>query len=339
MHPECPDYDLCEKCESSPRSVHSEDHPMLKTKVPLHVEATSTMNVNGEVAMSSDPRGNAHRLRPQQLHQSGKNGIRGSRGSAAERREPYSRWYQQREHVTVAQSPIDPTLQTSAAAEPNIPGSYNITKNIYDQDDSVSNLAAPFVPDNKLKEELESVPEVQSTEGEVEEWSDKQGVTEKSAAKAENRNPAITESGPIKPPVTPLDIFSWVRHVTIHPGFTLPVGAEFTKTWSLKHFASGREYDFEKVKLVHKSEGLLGEACKCAVEFKRFDILAEEELEVAVHGLKVPDMPGQEIVEVWRFEDDKGVEYGQPLRLRWDRLLSVASELMTNQLHRPGIQV
>ena len=32
MHPECPDYDLCEDCEAFPIAVHPSNHPMLKMK-------------------------------------------------------------------------------------------------------------------------------------------------------------------------------------------------------------------------------------------------------------------------------------------------------------------
>ena len=34
MHPECPDYDLCEDCEAFPIAVHPSNHPMLKMKTP-----------------------------------------------------------------------------------------------------------------------------------------------------------------------------------------------------------------------------------------------------------------------------------------------------------------
>jgi len=34
MHPECPDYDLCERCEAMPIPVHPETHPLLKMKSP-----------------------------------------------------------------------------------------------------------------------------------------------------------------------------------------------------------------------------------------------------------------------------------------------------------------
>lgn len=44
MHPECPDYDLCEKCEASPFAVHPESHPMLKTKTPLRVNVQSSFD-------------------------------------------------------------------------------------------------------------------------------------------------------------------------------------------------------------------------------------------------------------------------------------------------------
>ena len=34
MHPECPDYDLCESCEAFPIPVHPSNHPVLKMKTP-----------------------------------------------------------------------------------------------------------------------------------------------------------------------------------------------------------------------------------------------------------------------------------------------------------------
>ncbi|KDR85758.1 hypothetical protein GALMADRAFT_234824 [Galerina marginata CBS 339.88] len=40
MHPDCPDYDLCENCESLPISVHPDNHPMLKMKAPESVIPT-----------------------------------------------------------------------------------------------------------------------------------------------------------------------------------------------------------------------------------------------------------------------------------------------------------
>ncbi len=306
MHPECPDYDLCEKCEASPFPVHPENHPMLKTKIPLRVDVTSSMDVAGEIAMSTGPRGHGHHRRAHQPSQTGRGDcFRGTR-NGLERRGLYSRWNQHREHVTVAQSMDNAAIQPSSIAEPSCPGSYHATKNIYDQDESVSNLAAPIVPDNKCKEEMETIPDVESTRGEVEEYT----------IKTEPDSVTLVCSSPTKESVTPLDIFSWVRNVTILPGCTLPAGAEFTKTWAMKHFASGQDYDVKTFKLVHTSEGVLGAACKVAVQFSQLDVEAGKHFEVSIHGLKVPDTPGKEITEAWRFKDDKGVEYGQPLRLR-----------------------
>ena len=37
MHAECPDYDLCQNCESLPIAVHPPNHPMLKMKTPYTV--------------------------------------------------------------------------------------------------------------------------------------------------------------------------------------------------------------------------------------------------------------------------------------------------------------
>ena len=71
------------------------------------------------------------------------------------------------------------------------------------------------------------------------------------------------------------------------------------------------------LKLKHCSNGELGPACKALVQIKREDVKEDEEVEVSIEGLKVPEGSGlTEIVEFWRFVDEKGVEYGQPLRIR-----------------------
>ncbi len=40
MHPTCPDFDLCERCEAHPISVHPDNHPLLKMKSPETVIPT-----------------------------------------------------------------------------------------------------------------------------------------------------------------------------------------------------------------------------------------------------------------------------------------------------------
>ena len=356
MHPECPDYDLCEKCEASPFPVHPENHPMLKTKIPLRVDVSSTMDVAGEIAMNNGPRGHHHRRGHREPYPSA-----AWRRRADARCRADARWNQPREHVMQAQ-PIDDWVSPSPTpTEPTFPGSYQSTRNIYDQDELSAHLAAPIIPDNRphaqegrmlcemMRGNLHEGVDFQEA-GILEEWlirerdsiagdeavgrevSDHSEVANHEAA-VENEedvkreeslggvtsnavDTAVVAKPSTKEPVTPLDIFSWVRHMTITPGCVLPAGAEFTKTWRLKHFASGSEYEFETVKLVHQSEGLLGPACKPVVEYNRGDVKEGGEFEVSIHGLRVPDLPGREIVEHWRFEDAKGVAYGQPLRLR-----------------------
>lgn len=117
-------------------------------------------------------------------------------------------------------------------------------------------------------------------------------------------------------PVGPHDIFTWVRHVTIPAGTVLPAGAEFTKTWRVRHYASGSEYNFDKLRLVHTTEGKLGPACKTAQVVFPSDIVNGGDVEVSIAGLIVPEEPGKEITEQWRWEDAQGVVYGQPLRVR-----------------------
>lgn len=79
MHPECPDYDLCDNCEAFPIAVHPSNHPMLKMKtadtvVPTVyrvgqtsvIEPTTVVNeqqtsINTSRSPDSTPSGTAHK--------------------------------------------------------------------------------------------------------------------------------------------------------------------------------------------------------------------------------------------------------------------------------------
>ncbi|WVW85664.1 hypothetical protein I302_107702 [Kwoniella bestiolae CBS 10118] len=336
MHPSCPDYDLCEACESSPHEVHPVDHPMLKMKLPLKLNFSSHFEPPSDNETTS--RGNGHRPARRghpHAHERRVNGDAfGPRraGCWRQHESPDGSRLGRRNHVNSATStpqaegastPRSPVVTGTPQVqekeiEPVIPGGF-VTRNLYDTQDSVGNLSAPLTPDNKV---VESEPELATL-------SSAQAITEAVPALTKavqdiilESSSSATRSGVATPkePVTPLDIFSWVRHLTIPPGCTLPPGAEFTKSWKVKNFASGQEYGFDKVRLVLKSDGVLGDASREAkVEYKRDEVKDGDELVVTIPGLKVSEDAerGQEIVEFWRFEDESGVAYGQPLRLRF----------------------
>lgn len=328
MHPDCPDYDLCEKCECSPFPVHPETHPMLKTKVPLRIDAQTVLDSADVIptrraskAFETFRQARTNRATP----------------VAVECVIPPS----------TVQGPNQPTpltapaMEPKAEDEPRVPGGYVVKEMSETKEKSFDPLicgtAASHVAVSATNAHnvtplpaalSEEKTDVDSAVNKLEAMSIVEAVEPEANVHVAVVNERVEPKQPLTqvakspsvPPtlaVTPLDVCSWVRHQTMGPGSALPAGAEFTKTWRMKHFANGSEYDFNELRLVLKSRGDCGEACENVnVVLKKDDIKNDDEIEVSIHGLRVPDTPGQEIVEQWRFEDENGVQYGQPLRLR-----------------------
>jgi next-to-BRCA1 protein 1 len=269
---------------------------MLKTKIPLRVDHTSTIDHAAEVMTSR-----------------GFGGHRRGPCSTAPDNTHGKKWRWHNDHRLFQAEPAGPAL----------PGGFAVEQ----VEEMPSALSAPLVPDSEPVD-TPTGPETRATQH-IEDVSEvvvpapaQQPVKEVVEAKdvAEIKDVAEVKDEPAerpKAPVSPLDIFSWARHVTIPAGCILPAGAEFTKTWKVKHFASGDEYDFDEVRLVHQSGGkMLGDGVNPDIRFKRTEIIENAEVEISMYGLRVPNTPGEEIIEHWRFEDKNGVKYGQPLRLR-----------------------
>ncbi|KAL7423864.1 hypothetical protein Q5752_001449 [Cryptotrichosporon argae] len=333
MHPECPDYDLCEKCEAKPVEIHPDSHPMLKIKLPLRVEVRS--RIEDEVYTTSAMRHQGRRGNngPHPCHRpsrpwgppSTRLDAFGPRRGRHPHDHPWMHSHQAREHVTMA--------------DPVIPGAYRESGNIVDQDEEASaSLASPIVPDNKSDIKVDPAGFEVTTEPEVKKEVEAPApTTPTKPAPAYAAVDGQQVSAIQREPPTPLDIFTHVRHVTILPGTRLLPGTTFTKVWRLKHFAPGSDYAFDEVRLVLKSAGALGDACKVGISFAQADVREDDEIEVAIEGLKVPNLPGDEIVEEWRFEHE-GVAYGQPLRLRVtvDKLKSGESSLAASSVILPA---
>lgn len=331
MHPNCPDYDLCEKCEAAPFAVHPDNHPMLKTKVPLKIDAKSTLDHAAEVLTSRGFGG--HRRGPCSTAPDNAQGRKW-------RTYNDHRYNQRREHASSSTcppfnpAPVEPRIAV-CPAKPDAIAAPVIDSDTLDKFLKLSSkLAEPMIPDNKKGKEVEvQSPVVADVAKTVESMCEAVkavtlNVVEPAPtveAPVDNSTPKASPSTPAPAapastaatiPVTPLDIFSWARHVTIPAGCILPPGAEFTKTWKVKHFASGSEYAFERVRLVHKGQGVLGAAVNKDISFDNSDVVDDAEVEISIPGLVVPETPGDEIIEWWQFEDENGVVYGQPLRLR-----------------------
>lgn len=318
MHPDCPDYDLCEKCEALPFNTHPENHPMLKTKVPLKVDFKSSITPGRDVTglvgavkeisdMVAKTVQDGKKIAEQEVKAATEevNKARGVAGAEVNKARATAEAEVARAKALaeseVAKAKADAIArgQGLATAARAIGGTWN----------------AALHESHKLVEaEMTKALEDLMARGRAVSDAVRGGapVTEVQTAAAGVQVPPTEER---KEPSTPLDICSWVRHVTIAPGCILPVGAEFTKTWKMKHFADGADYDFGVLTLKHKSGGELGAAVNTLVQIKREDVKEDAEMEISIEGLVVPSASG-EVVEFWRFEDEQGREYGQPLRLR-----------------------
>ncbi|WVN85881.1 uncharacterized protein L203_101033 [Cryptococcus depauperatus CBS 7841] len=319
MHPSCSDYDLCEKCEASPLPVHPNSHPMLKIKVPARVNFRSSFQSKDHLEVTSHQPCNQHQKRFSctrlRGHSQAHGDAFGSRRAGQWRQSdpsPAPYYKPVREHVTLAGPPDVPS---EGATTVRIPQTYlaECKASVVDgrNQDKQADAYTPEAVSPMMADMTSFIPKCVND-------------TAVNTPKAE-----VIDSIGIKEPIGPLDIFSFVRHSTIPPGTAVPAGTIFTKVWKFTHFASGKEYDFESVKLVHQSRGADSSGLTgCDVDHKiTKDEIKEGEGEIKIVGLRVPDKPGEEVSECWRFVDEKGVEYGQPFKLR----ITVSEDLMQSK--------
>lgn len=319
MHPSCPDYDLCENCETAPNGIHPNNHPMLKIKTPLRVHFKSSYSqkshsgiqvhdsLTGELSVK--PSRHAHGQGHRHHHHRNREEKTATATATHAHGDVFGKrkggdWCQHKET-----SPC-PAL-AKYVSEIFIPAANDVSQEVQEEKEEKG----------KGKEkEMESLAETPRAEN-------KEFVLPPRAAAPFPPSASAAAAAAAKESVGPLDIFSFVRHVTIVPGTSLPAGTVFTKIWKYKHFASGSEYPFSTVRLVRQtktetetedggnSHGIQIQGPEVKMEVKVDDVKEGEEGEVRIEGLKVPDRKGKEVRESWRFVDENGVQYGQPFRL------------------------
>jgi len=333
VHPDCKDYDMCDDCHASPLNTHPREHPILKLSEPMDLKVLS--RVRREMRRGD--------FRPGRSCDYGRREGEYRTLTRQERDEAMSTW-QCRDHSTFWKCEESRIMwhESKMRTDPPAPLEYDFGDDIKQEEGASYPEAGPS-NSTEIDRTLESTPPtvidenapgshsdiikcyiwpetlaICPTKPEEDQCIDPSIDTETPAI-----NPSIDTETPHGSPVaeitTPSNdaIFTGVTDVTIPAGCSLPVGAEFTKTWSMKHLVSGHEYKFDQLRLVHESGGLLGEACNIKLAFTQDDIKTGERVEVSIAGLKVPDLPEQQVVEQWRFRDVDGTAYGEPLRLRY----------------------
>ena len=355
VHPTCEDYDLCDNCHSSPLNLHPREHPILKLSAPVDIDFVS--RIRGETVPGKfrpaqhacdfakregeyTPWIKSHRdammITWDQLkckdHKSFEEceraRIRGYVGKGVLQGPGQKRSSQdgtppkrvklslpdvediKQEDVNLNQAgpssamEIDEPLEAKSSAlglDEFEPGSHPDIIKCYMYPPTLA--VCPVKPEQEERPMTPFIDPSIDTETPTQAYATEEILTPSNDA-----------------------IFASVQDVTIPAGCSLPVGAEFTKTWSMKHLVSGHEYKFDQLRLVHESKGLVGEACHTHLAFNQDDIKTGEKVEVSIAGLKVPDLPDQQVTEQWRFRDVEGTAYGEPLKLRYVHPLPFQSE-------------
>ena len=343
MDATCPDFDLCADCEASPHRTHPAEHPLLKLRVPCHVTRSwySPRNESEKRFLPLLVDRNSREMQQMKLQ------LVELRAQACEAKQEADSLRQQLESAHQARQEAENMRQRLDNALP----ARQEAEKLRQQLDAAKKANEVLEEENKkLKEEqlkaqfytcpTASHSDVAVDKGDVtvkEEQEDDQEAVATPTVEA-TITPSTESARPSNGLVTPLDIFSYVRHTTIPSGCVLPPGAEFTKTWTVSHFASGHEYDFDEVKLVLQTQGKFGPASRAEVIFKASEIKENNETEVSIAGLRVPDAPNAEVLDEWRFEDANGKQYGQPLRLRIfvEGNKSGASSMASSAVIMPG---
>jgi next-to-BRCA1 protein 1 len=352
VHPDCDDYDLCDNCHASPLNTHPREHPILKLSAPVHIDFVSRIRKETQPG-SFRPgkpcdfgrREGEYATLTKQDREDLMTRWRCRDHSTFEDCERA----RIRCHVSkgVLQGPN--SKKSSEAGSPpkrvklNLPDVDDIKQEEFptQPESGPSNTAIEvdqpleFKPSTDIDEFAPgSHPDIIKCYIYPETLAICPAKPEDDRCITPTIDPSLdTETPTINPSIdteTPTDslvsdittpsndsIFTGIKDVTIPAGCSLPVGAEFTKTWSMKHLVSGHEYKFDQLRLVHESGGLLGEACNIQLAFTQDEIKTGEKVEVSIVGLKVPDLPEQQVIEQWRFRDVDGTAYGEPLRLRY----------------------
>jgi len=356
VHPDCNDYDLCNNCHASPLNTHPREHPILKLSTPTNIDYVSRFRPGAKIGDHLNRRYCDFGLRegpytPLTIEEREDLMTRWTcQNHSTFALCEMSRMYHASKGALEESSDtclpksfklnlpnVEDTKQEEEATQPEAgpSNSVDIAQPLESKPSTDIDQPLEFKPPTDIDEfapgshpdiikcyiyppTLAICPAKPEDDRCITPTIDPSLDTETLTI-----NPSIDTESPTASPVvditTPSNdaIFTGVKDVTIPAGCSLPVGAEFTKTWSMKHLVSGHEYKFDQLRLVHESGGLLGEACNIQLAFTQDEIKTGEKVEVSIAGLKVPDLPEQQVVEQWRFRDVDGTAYGEPLRLRY----------------------
>ncbi|KAI5121307.1 hypothetical protein M0805_003775 [Coniferiporia weirii] len=267
MHPECPDYDLCAKCEAMPIEVHPATHPMLKMRSPDTVIPT-VYRVGGASLITPST----------QPHHS---------TDIAVATDPLPEKVDASVHAELRAETTEAAVSTSSATIRNLPAECSVDLPV---------LPTPplFTPFTSLRDSLPVVHCVNQPSERSEEVTDVkvQGSPNAPLISTFLEEVSRRRSGILRA--------AFVSDVNIEDGQIFPAGAEFVKSWRIQN--DGETVWPESTRVVFVAGDRMPAFDGAPLSYHVGRVEPGVTVDINAADMKAPDVPGK-YVGYWRLSD------------------------------------
>ncbi|EJD04203.1 uncharacterized protein FOMMEDRAFT_167441 [Fomitiporia mediterranea MF3/22] len=321
LHPECPDYDLCSKCEAMPIEVHPPLHPLVKLRSPdvviptvYRVGGTSLIDTPIRqpetigVAIETDPL-------PEKTDVSVHANIKGKTSDAAVATTPSILDDEESPERSVTDASVHADIKdkTSDAAMATTPS-------ILDDEESLERSVVmpilptppPFMPSmpSELVQQFADLWRDEPTKLGEASNAPKKAMTRSEANDADVPSfPSLFSAFMAKYPPVPKNVLHavFVSDVNVEDGQVFPPGAEFVKSWRIRN--DGVMPWPETTRITFVAGDRMPAFNGAPLSYHVGGVEKGTTVDVNAYDMKAPEIPGK-YVGYWRLSD--GIEpFGQ----------------------------